>query len=77
MIEVLNLRTGEILAFSNCIPSEAVIYAYLYYNGNRNTWEWQREYANRYNALTWGKKTVAYDDFAALTKPKESENAET
>jgi hypothetical protein len=66
-ITVTNLKTGEELVYTDTIPSEAVVFAYLYSTGNHNTWEYEALYSRYYSKLTWGKNTVALYDFCAPT----------
>jgi hypothetical protein len=69
-VEVHNLSNDQVSTYTDMLPSEAVIYAYLNSIGRRNTWEYQRLYLEYYKKLSWGKFCVAMGDFCASTNEK-------
>lgn len=68
-VEVHNLMNGQTVVFMDCLPSEAVVRAYLMSIGRNNTWDWEREYQCLYPTLIWGKRSVACGNWTALTTP--------
>ena len=69
--KVVNLATLEERTYVDTLPCEAVIYAWLNEHGQRNTQEYRKLYLKHYRKLTWGKRTVAMEDWCASTVNKQ------
>lgn len=63
----MNLSTGEEYYYDASIkPDAAVMSAWLYANGNMNTWDYPTLFTSYGHELVWGKHSVAMYDFVCL-----------
>ena len=61
----MDLNTGNEYHYTKDIkPDAAVMSAYLYANGNMNTWDYPTLFTSYGHELVWGKHTVSFRDFA-------------